>query len=99
MKTTNEILRIATRGSRLALWQAEWVQARLHDQGLRSELVLVETQGDRQMSAFSKMQGQGFFTKAVQDVVLEGAADIAVQRALALCDEVTNGGNFESRRS
>lgn len=71
-------VRIATRGSRLALWQAEWVAARLQAQGVRSELVIIETQGDREKVAFSQMQGQGFFTKAVQEAVLEGRADLAV---------------------
>ncbi|MCB9637961.1 MAG: hydroxymethylbilane synthase [Myxococcales bacterium] len=71
-------IRIATRKSRLALWQAEWVQARLKEAGYHGELVLIETQGDREMTAFRLMQGQGFFTKAVQDAVLVGEADIAV---------------------
>jgi hydroxymethylbilane synthase len=60
------------------LWQAEWVAARLQAQGVPSELVIIETQGDREKVAFSQMQGQGFFTKAVQDAVLEGRADLAV---------------------
>ncbi|MCK6510822.1 hydroxymethylbilane synthase [Myxococcota bacterium] len=71
-------IRIATRKSRLALWQAEWVQARLQEVGILGHLVLIETQGDREMSAFRLMQGQGFFTKAVQDAVLADEADIAV---------------------
>ncbi|MEM1008079.1 MAG: hydroxymethylbilane synthase [Myxococcota bacterium] len=73
-----EHIRIATRKSRLALWQAEWVQARLSALGVESALILVETQGDREQQPFHAMQGQGFFTKAVQQAVLEGRADIAV---------------------
>ena len=73
-----ERVRIATRGSALALWQARWVQASLLDYGVRAELVIVETQGDRETGAFREMTGQGFFTKAVQDAVLDGRADIAV---------------------
>jgi hydroxymethylbilane synthase len=72
------VIRIATRGSQLALWQANWVRAQLEAQGLTSELVLIETQGDREQVPFSKMQGQGFFTKAVQSAVLEDRADLAV---------------------
>jgi len=71
-------LRIATRGSRLALWQAHWVQDTLKEAGVSSELVIIETQGDRSTVAFSQMQGQGFFTKAVQDAVLANKADLAV---------------------
>jgi hydroxymethylbilane synthase len=72
------IVRIATRGSRLALWQAEWVKERLQLQGVRVELVIIETQGDRDRAPFAQMSGQGFFTKAVQDAVLEGRASLAV---------------------
>jgi hydroxymethylbilane synthase len=72
------VIRIATRGSQLALWQANWVRAQLEAQGLTCELVRIETQGDREQILFSNMQGQGFFTKAVQSAVLEDRADIAV---------------------
>lgn len=79
MTETSRTLRIATRGSRLALWQAEFVQAQLQSHGYQSALVLIETQGDREQDvAFSQMQGQGFFTKAVQDAVLAEQADLAV---------------------
>ncbi len=71
-------VRIATRGSRLALWQARWVAAQLGTHGVRAEPVIIETQGDRESSSFREMTGQGFFTKAVQDAVFEGRADIAV---------------------
>jgi hydroxymethylbilane synthase len=71
-------VRIATRGSRLALWQANWVRDRLSEAGARAELVIIETQGDRENAPFAEMEGQGFFTKAVQDAVLDGRADLAV---------------------
>jgi hydroxymethylbilane synthase len=71
-------VRIATRGSALALWQARWVAARLEPHGCAVRLVVIETQGDRERIAFAAMKGQGFFTKAVQDAVLENRADLAV---------------------
>lgn len=71
-------VRLATRGSRLALWQAEWVAARLTALGAQIELVIIETQGDRERTPFAQMQGQGFFTKAVQDALLAGQAEVAV---------------------
>jgi len=71
-------VRIATRGSRLALWQADWVKQKLERQGAQVELVVVETQGDREHLPFALMQGQGFFTKAVQEALLAGEADLAV---------------------
>src|SRR5690606_2698159 len=71
-------MRIATRGSDLALTQARNVAAQLSTLGASTELVLVETAGDRSTAPFSAMPGSGFFTKAVQQAVLEGRADLAV---------------------
>ncbi len=72
------LIRIATRKSQLALWQANFVKGRLEALGHGVELVLIETQGDKDYQPFALMQGQGFFTKAVQDAVLAGEADVAV---------------------
>lgn len=71
-------IRIATRKSALALWQAEFVRTRLAALGHEVELVPVVTQGDVDSRPFERMEGQGFFTKAVQDSVLDGEADLAV---------------------
>ncbi len=71
-------VRLATRASALALWQARWVAARLEAAGARAELVEVTTQGDVDGRPFAQIGGMGFFTKAVQDAVLEGRADLAV---------------------
>lgn len=78
MNETRKPIRIATRGSALALWQANFVKGKLARLGHQVELVLVETQGDREQTAFRDMEGVGFFTKAVQDAVLAGDADVAV---------------------
>ena len=81
MNRTSVPVRIATRKSDLALWQANWVKERLGALGHNAELVLIETQGDRTQTdgtPFRLMPGQGFFTKAVQDAVAEGHADVAV---------------------
>jgi hydroxymethylbilane synthase len=73
-------LRLGTRGSHLALWQANHVAARLRASSPRTvELVLIETHGDRdQASALSQMGGYGVFTKAIQNALLDGRADVAV---------------------
>lgn len=75
------MLRIATRGSALARWQAEHVASLLraaHD-GLDVELVIVDTIGDRDKStSLSAIGGQGIFAKEVQAAVLDGRADLAV---------------------
>jgi hydroxymethylbilane synthase len=89
--TIRPVIRIATRGSQLALWQANWARKQLEAQGLTCELVLIETQGDREQGPFAKMQGQGFFTKAVQAAVLEDRADVAVHSLKDLPSAITPG--------
>jgi len=72
-------LRLATRGSRLARWQASWVAERLEP---RAELVIVSTVGDQRTDVpLSEIGGQGVFVKEVQAAVLSGAADAAVHSA------------------
>lgn len=74
-------LRIGTRGSPLALWQARHLDSLLapFTEPRPRELVLIETTGDRdQASALSAMGGFGVFTKAIQNALLENRADIAV---------------------
>jgi len=76
-----EVIRIATRKSPLALWQAEHVRARLESlhPGLCVELVAMSTQGDRILdSPLSKIGGKGLFVKELEQGMLEGRADIAV---------------------
>ena len=77
----NPTLRIATRKSPLALWQAEHVSARLQElhSGLKVELVPMSTQGDKILdSPLSKVGGKGLFVKALEIGLLEDRADIAV---------------------
>lgn len=70
---------IGTRGSDLALWQARFVQDRLHDIGLKSELKIIKTQGDAiQDLSFDKLEGKGFFTKEIEEALLREETDIAV---------------------
>ena len=70
---------IGTRGSELALWQARFVQSLLKDIGLDSELKIIKTQGDRiQHLSFDKLEGKGFFTKEIEEALLNGETDLAV---------------------
>ena len=76
-----EQLRIATRKSPLALWQAEHVRARLQQlhPGLLVELLTMSTQGDRVLdSPLAKIGGKGLFVKELEQGMLAGKADIAV---------------------
>lgn len=73
------MLKIGTRGSKLALWQAEFTHAELARVGVDSELVIIKTQGDVvQHLGFDKLEGKGFFTKEIEDALLRGEVDIAV---------------------
>lgn len=81
MSQSERIVRIASRASQLALWQARHVTELLLgiDSTLKVEIVEVSTTGDRdRFSALSQMGGQGVFTREVQTAVLEGRADLAV---------------------
>ncbi len=74
------ILRIATRKSPLAMWQAEHVKSRLMEahQGLDVELVTFTTQGDKILDTpLAKIGGKGLFVKELEVAILEGKADIA----------------------
>jgi len=72
-------LRIATRGSPLALAQAEYVGARL---GEGAEIVVIKTEGDRRTDVpLEALAGRGVFTTEVQAALLDGRADIAVHSA------------------
>ena len=78
---STESLRIATRKSPLALWQAEHVRTRLQQlhPGLQVELVTMSTQGDRVLdSPLAKIGGKGLFVKELEQGMLDGRADIAV---------------------
>ncbi|MGH9274966.1 MAG: hydroxymethylbilane synthase [Acidimicrobiales bacterium] len=78
------LLRAATRGSPLALWQTEHVTGLLRavDPSVTVEVVVVDTQGDRRLDIpIWELGGKGVFAKEVQAAVLDGRADIAVHSA------------------
>lgn len=91
-------MRIATRSSQLALWQANHVSDLVVDRAARSgvelvtELVVVETSGDRRQEVpIWEMGGKGVFVKEVQAAVLDGRADIAVHSAKDLPSVAIDG--------
>ncbi len=76
-----EKLIIATRGSKLALWQSEHIKARLEElrEGLKVELKIIVTSGDKiQDVALSKIGGKGLFLKELEEAMLRGEAHMAV---------------------
>src|SRR5689334_21833403 len=75
-------VRIGTRGSQLALWQARAVATRLETHGIGAELVLIKTAGDRLQSApMSEVGGKRLFVKEIEDALLAGEVDVAVHSA------------------
>ncbi len=87
-------IRIGTRGSALALWQADFVQSRLEQchPEYRFERKIIKTEGDRdQKSSLTKIGGQGVFTKAIEDALLAGDIDIAVHSLKDLPSAMTPG--------
>ncbi len=75
----NRKITIGTRGSDLALWQANFVKDRLAEINILAELRIIKTQGDRILNlSFDKLEGKGFFTKELEEELLAGTIDLAV---------------------
>jgi hydroxymethylbilane synthase len=72
-------VRIGTRGSQLAQWQAEWVRGRLAALGVNAEIVIIKTRGDAEVDRpLHELEGKGFFTKEIEDALLARQIDVAV---------------------
>lgn len=75
-------IRIGTRSSRLAVWQAQYIQTLLEQGGLSTELVFIETKGDLVLDrSLAKIGSKGVFTQELEDQLRTGAIDIAVHSA------------------
>jgi hydroxymethylbilane synthase len=88
------ILRIGTRGSRLALAQSEWVRQRLEaaHSGLRAELVVIKTSGDRIRDVpLYELGGKGLFVKELESALRDGSIDCAVHSLKDLPGELAPG--------
>ena len=72
-------LRIGSRGSQLALWQANHIAALLRGQGHSVEIEIIKTTGDRlQAVAFAQVGSKGMFTKEIEEALAAGRVDLAV---------------------
>ena len=74
-------IKIGTRGSRLALWQADWVKSQIQamDPDLQVDLVIIKTKGDKILDVpLAKVGGKGLFVKEIEDAMLNGQIDLAV---------------------
>jgi hydroxymethylbilane synthase len=75
----NMKITIGSRGSDLALWQANFVKNQLEEKGHEVGIKIIVTQGDRiQDLSFDKMEGKGFFTKEIEEALLRNEIDLAV---------------------
>lgn len=87
-------IRIGTRGSALALWQANHVKARLEaaEARLAVELVVIKTKGDKILDApLAKIGGKGLFVKEIEEALLRGDVDLAVHSMKDVPAEMTPG--------
>ena len=87
-------LKIGSRGSPLALWQAEWARSTLQGAipGLEVDIEVIHTKGDRVLNApLSQIGGKGVFTKEIEDALLDRRIDLAVHSLKDLPTELPEG--------
>ncbi|RFS16029.1 hydroxymethylbilane synthase [Emticicia sp. C21] len=84
-------IKIGTRGSKLALWQAYYVEDKLKAKGVETEIVIIETKGDKILDrSLSKIGSKGVFTEELEDQLRTGEIDIAVHSAKDLQSELAS---------
>lgn len=92
LPVANRILRIGSRGSKLAIWQAEWVRARLEERGLPCRIEIIKTTGDKILDVpLARIGGKGLFTKEIEEALLEERIDLAVHSLKDLPTELPQG--------
>jgi hydroxymethylbilane synthase len=85
----NTTIRIGTRGSALALWQAHYIAGLLTKGGLESEIVIIETKGDKILDkSLAKIGSKGVFTAELEEALRRGDIDIAVHSAKDMQSEL-----------
>ena len=85
----NKVFRIGTRGSKLALWQAEHVANLIKPSGHATEIIPIETKGDKILDvSIAKIGSKGVFTEEIEEKLLDGSIDIAVHSAKDLSSEL-----------
>ncbi|BDD11009.1 porphobilinogen deaminase [Fulvitalea axinellae] len=88
----DDTIRIGTRKSKLALWQAYHIADLLERGGLKTEIVKIETKGDKILDVtISKIGSKGVFTEEIEDKLQSGEIDIAVHSAKDMQSELPEG--------
>src|SRR5687767_7800620 len=78
----NKLIRIGTRGSKLALWQANYVADLIKPSGYLTEIIPIDTRGDKILNvSIAKIGSKGVFTEEIEEKLLDGSIDIAVHSA------------------
>lgn len=90
--TLAQVLTIGSRGSPLALWQAEFVSALLNERGVTTRIEVIRTTGDHlQTASLVQAGGKGLFTKEIEEALLTGAVDLAIHSLKDLPTEGPEG--------
>ena len=84
-------IRIGTRGSKLARWQATWVAAELAKHNIETEIIFLKTLGDVKSGPIGAVGTQGVFTKEIQRALLDNQVDLAVHSLKDLPTDHTEG--------
>lgn len=88
----SKLIKIGTRGSKLALWQAYYVEELLVKAGLKAEIVIIDTKGDQILDvSIAKIGSKGVFTQELEDQLLDGRIDIAVHSAKDMQSNLPEG--------
>lgn len=88
----SQLVKIGTRGSKLALWQAYHVEGLLQKAGLNTEIVIIDTKGDQILNvSIAKIGSKGVFTQELEDQLLDGRIDIAVHSAKDMQSNLPEG--------
>ncbi len=85
------VIRLGTRASALAMWQAEWVASQLSSLGAHVELIKIQTEGDVRSAPIGQLGAQGVFTKEIQRALLDDRIDLAVHSLKDLPTEAIDG--------
>jgi len=87
----NKIIRIGTRGSKLALWQANHVASLIKPSGYQTEIIPIDTKGDKILDvSIAKIGSKGVFTEEIEEKLLDGSIDIAVHSAKDLSSQIAD---------
>lgn len=87
----NKVIRIGTRGSKLALWQAHHVADLIRPSGYSTEIIPIDTKGDKILDvSIAKIGSKGVFTEEIEEKLLDGSIDIAVHSAKDLSSTIAD---------